>query len=54
MVSSPSSLTPCKLICQIQGDYCVGCLRTLAEIARWRRMSDTEKQQIMDDLKNRS
>ena len=32
---------------------CIGCCRTLDEIARWGGMSDTERQVIMDALAGR-
>jgi predicted Fe-S protein YdhL (DUF1289 family) len=30
--------------------YCVGCLRTLGEIARWGEMSDDERAAILAQL----
>ena len=30
--------------------YCAGCLRTLAEIARWGEMSDAERGLVMAEL----
>ncbi len=48
-------LSPCIKICDI--DYrtglCVGCLRTLEEIAAWSRMSDLERTKCMQDLETR-
>jgi len=44
-------LTPCIGICEVGPDEsCVGCLRTLDEIARWGSMSDGERIHIMRDV----
>ncbi|MTH62696.1 DUF1289 domain-containing protein [Paracoccus shanxieyensis] len=47
--------SPCVNICQIDPDsgLCIGCLRTLDEIARWGGMTDGERQAIMDRLPER-
>ncbi|SMO37992.1 DUF1289 domain-containing protein [Paracoccus laeviglucosivorans] len=47
--------SPCINICQIdpESGLCVGCLRSLDEIARWGGMSDKERQAIMDRLPER-
>lgn len=44
--------TPCINICRIAADtgLCVGCHRTLDEIARWPHFSEAERQQIMTVL----
>jgi predicted Fe-S protein YdhL (DUF1289 family) len=31
----------------MEGSYCVGCHRTIAEIARWASLGDEEKRQIL-------
>jgi predicted Fe-S protein YdhL (DUF1289 family) len=33
--------------------YCLGCKRTLGEIARWGEMSETEQAQILAQLEAR-
>jgi hypothetical protein len=33
---------------------CLGCKRTLDEIARWGAMSDAEREKILGELKGRS
>jgi predicted Fe-S protein YdhL (DUF1289 family) len=47
--------TPCLGICRIAPDdqLCVGCARTIEEIARWTAMSDAERRAIMDVLPDR-
>lgn len=47
--------SPCINICQIDPDsgLCIGCLRSLDEIARWGGMTDGERQAIMDRLPER-
>lgn len=44
--------TPCRNICAVDGrlGLCIGCGRTLAEIANWQRFSDAERRVIMAQL----
>jgi uncharacterized protein len=44
--------SPCVKICTYQpgAGVCLGCGRTLEEIARWTAMSDAERRGIMDVL----
>ena len=50
MVSSP-----CIKVCVIDGraDICIGCGRTLPEIAAWGRMSEAQRLAIMATLLER-
>lgn len=52
-VSAASS--PCVKVCIIdpQTKLCEGCGRTLAEIAQWARLSETERLTIMARLPER-
>ena len=47
--------TPCVMVCTVDGasGLCLGCLRTLPEIATWSRMSDEERAKIMSELEGR-
>ena len=42
--------TPCIKICVMENDLCVGCGRTLGEIASWGSMREVERRAIMDIL----
>jgi predicted Fe-S protein YdhL (DUF1289 family) len=44
--------SPCIKVCQMdpQRGLCMGCGRTLDEIARWGQMSDAERERIMSEL----
>jgi predicted Fe-S protein YdhL (DUF1289 family) len=44
--------SPCVKICTYQpgAGICLGCGRTLAEIAGWTGLSDAERRQIMEAL----
>jgi predicted Fe-S protein YdhL (DUF1289 family) len=45
------SLSPCIGICRLdERGYCIGCLRTGDEIARWRGMADAERLRVMRDV----
>lgn len=45
----PVILSPCIGICRLDSlGYCEGCYRTGDEIARWRSMSETERNHYMD------
>lgn len=48
-------ISPCVGVCQInaQTGYCLGCWRTLKEVARWSRFSDQEKRDVLDELHRR-
>ena len=41
--------SPCIKVCQMdpQRGLCLGCARTLDEIARWGSMSDAEREAVM-------
>jgi uncharacterized protein len=40
--------SPCISVCRMdaQGELCIGCLRTLDEIAAWSRMDDRERRAV--------
>jgi len=48
--------TPCVAVCMVSGrsGMCVGCYRTLPEIARWSRYTDAERAEIMAALPGRA
>ena len=49
MQSAPTS--PCMNVCVLDaGKVCIGCRRTLDEIARWGRMSAREQWQVVARL----
>ena len=45
-------VTPCIKVCAVDGQsgYCLGCQRTLPEIAQWTRLDDATRAAIMADL----
>jgi uncharacterized protein len=47
--------TPCVNICLLDAatGTCLGCGRTLAEIATWAQMSDAERREVMTALPDR-
>jgi predicted Fe-S protein YdhL (DUF1289 family) len=48
----PPIKTPCIKVCVVDGQsgHCLGCGRTLNEIARWARLTDAERDQVMSLL----
>ncbi len=44
--------TPCIKVCVVDGQsgHCLGCGRTLNEIARWARFTDAERDAVMAAL----
>ena len=44
--------SPCTKVCVMDAErrYCLGCGRTLDEIARWSEMSDAERQRVVERL----
>jgi predicted Fe-S protein YdhL (DUF1289 family) len=51
----PPIATPCVQVCLIDGEsgLCIGCQRTLPEVASWGRLTDAERAAIMTQLPNR-
>jgi len=47
--------TPCIKVCYVDGKsgLCLGCFRTLPEIARWGRLTDAERDAVMAQLPGR-
>jgi len=44
--------SPCTKVCAMDAEnrYCLGCRRTLAEIARWGEMSEAERAAVLARL----
>jgi hypothetical protein len=44
--------TPCVKVCIVDGEsgLCLGCFRTLGEVARWSALGDAERAEIMAAL----
>ena len=42
-------VSPCVSVCQIDAEQqlCIGCLRTLDEIAGWSRYNDAQKREVL-------
>jgi uncharacterized protein len=51
-LDQPRMLSPCIKVCTIEAatGLCVGCARTLAEIAAWSALSEGERARIMTEL----
>lgn len=47
--------SPCIAVCTVdeESGQCLGCARTLQEVARWRRMPDVQKRQVLAALPKR-
>jgi uncharacterized protein len=47
--------SPCLKVCVMDpaSTFCVGCGRTINEIAAWSRLSDPEKRKVVDALPER-
>lgn len=39
--------SPCVSICQLKGDLCIGCGRTMDEIRTWKTMKRPEKMKTL-------
>jgi predicted Fe-S protein YdhL (DUF1289 family) len=48
--------TPCVKICTLDArqGFCLGCGRTIDEIARWSSLSVAERRRIMNELPERN
>ena len=47
--------SPCMSVCRMdaQGELCLGCFRTLDEIAAWGRMGDEDKRTLWAQITDR-
>ena len=47
--------SPCNSVCRMdaEGAYCIGCFRTLEEIAGWSGFDDQRRRQIWKELARR-
>lgn len=53
MPAAPAPIaTPCVQVCVVDGEsgLCLGCLRTLPEIAGWQALAAAERERIMGEL----
>ncbi|MFI4933278.1 MAG: DUF1289 domain-containing protein [Caulobacterales bacterium] len=52
MDAPPPIATPCIKVCVVDGEsgLCMGCHRTLAEVAGWTRLTDALRETIMAEL----
>ena len=53
MIAVPRSIaSPCVQVCIVDADssLCLGCYRTLSEIAGWSALSDAQRAAVMADL----
>lgn len=44
---TPAMTSPCVGICVAHDGFCIGCKRSLSEIAAWRMLSEAERLRIM-------
>jgi predicted Fe-S protein YdhL (DUF1289 family) len=45
--------SPCIKICKLKDGMCLGCFRLIDEISKWKSMNNDEKQQVLDNIKQR-
>ena len=44
--------SPCTNVCALEDGYCVGCGRTVAEITSWQSMSEDERVQVVQAIRD--
>lgn len=51
----PPIRTPCVQVCAIDGEsgLCLGCFRTLKEVATWAKIPEAEREALMAELPSR-
>jgi uncharacterized protein len=56
VTTSQQVASPCINVCQMNPDtgLCLGCLRTLDEIAGWLEFSDARKREVLAQIAARS
>lgn len=45
--------SPCVRLCRLERGACAGCGRTLEEIKIWSTMTDAQREEVMESLKER-
>lgn len=45
--------SPCVKLCKIEAGVCAGCKRTPAELTDWYKLSDKQKLEILEKIKQR-
>jgi hypothetical protein len=45
-----STLSPCKGVCRLDKEYCVGCKRYVDEIVEWYNLSENKKQAVIERI----
>lgn len=48
-MNDSTNLSPCIKVCSMDDDtgFCLGCARSLPEVARWRSMSREQQKQVL-------
>jgi predicted Fe-S protein YdhL (DUF1289 family) len=46
--------SPCKSICKMKDNVCVGCKRTAEEISTWSKLTNEQKKDIVDRITKQS
>lgn len=44
--------SPCRSICKLEDNICLGCFRTIHEIKMWRRFTGDEKRKVLKRIAN--
>jgi predicted Fe-S protein YdhL (DUF1289 family) len=44
--------SPCTNVCALDDGCCVGCGRTVAEIASWQSMSEAERDEVVEAIRS--
>jgi predicted Fe-S protein YdhL (DUF1289 family) len=53
-MTDPGPLSPCTRRCTLDRDgFCIGCHRSIDEIARWSSMSVAERQRVLEAVEQR-
>jgi len=42
--------SPCRDVCAVDGDICMGCGRTIQEIASWQSLTEADRTQIIEEI----
>jgi uncharacterized protein len=45
--------SPCIDVCVSRDGYCIGCLRSIEEMAGWPNYTDQQKEEVLEKIKKR-
>jgi len=52
-IEHANDTNPCQGVCVIDNEFCIACMRTSQERAKWYEFTDAEREAILKEIKTR-